>query len=290
MVLGHPAYGEIYGFLHPGADSAWLVLRNPSVEPQSVELPLAEWLGYNPGTVRQVYPYWQDLQPPTVQLVGHEVALLRITRDRQREASPIPGAASMVKACDEGFEYCFPGNAKLTDEIGPIIHPQMQIPAFNAEETADEAIAGGWRLQWYIGVPHRTEKAEVLVTVRGPQEALDSLTVKGGNCRHKGVDARHFAAVERIFRKETRGYGTVRTLPPVGPRERDDYVFRVPDGGYSSVTVDVLGDGAGDVSFEAWLIGYEPPARQVILSDKAPVDGPLLPPHPYGFSRCLRLI
>jgi len=252
-------------------------------------LPLAEWLGYDPATLRQVYPYWQDLQQPAVQLLGHEVALLNIFREQQPAASPIPGAAFMVKPCDGGFEYCFPGNAKLTDEIGPIIHPQMQIPTFNAEQTADETIAGGWRLQWYLGVPHRTEGAEVLVTVRGPQEALDSLTVKGGNCRHKGVDARHFAPVERIFRKEIRGYGTVRTLPPLGPRDRDDYVFQVPDGGYSSVTVDVLGDGAGDVSFEAWLIGYEAPARQVIVSDKAPADGPLLPPHPYGFSRCLRL-
>ncbi len=289
MVLGNPAYGEIYGFLHPSADRAWLVLRNPSVEPQSVELPLTEWLGYEPGTVRQVHPYWHDLEQRAVQLLGHEVLLLDISREPQPEVSPIPGVQFMVRPCGAGYEYCFPGNRKLTDEIGPTVHPDMQIPEIDIEKTADEAIEGGWRLQWYAGVPHRFERAEVLVTVRGPQHVLDGLTVRAGNCRYRGVDMRHFAAVTRIFRKETRGYGTQRFLPPVGPRERDDYVFAVPDGGWSSLTVDILGDGANELQFEAWLIGYEAPARQTITTEKAPAGGPLLPSHPYGFSRCARL-
>ena len=290
MVLGHPAYGEIYGYLHQSPASAWLVLRNPSVEPQSVDLPLANWLGYPPGTVRQVYPYWQDLASPSVELLGHEVALLHITRDPQPDVSPIAGAPFMVSACADGFTYSFPGNATLSDDVGPTVHPEMQIPAFSAEQTANEAIeGGGWRLQWYLGVPHRTEQAELLVSVRGPQEVLDSLTLKGGICRYKGVDARHLAPVERIFRKETRGYGTVKTLPPVGPRERDDYIFRVPDGGYSSATVDIFGEGADQLTFEAWLQGYEAPARQTIATDTPPAEGALLPCHPYGFSRSLKL-
>ena len=289
MVLGHPAFGEIYGYLHESAVSAWLVLRNPSVEPQRAELPLADWLGYNPGTVRQVYPYWQDLAEFNIQLLGHEVILLHITRDQQPQVSPIAGAPFMVSPAATGFTYGFPGNAALSDDIGPTIHSQMQIPAFSAEQTANKAIDGGWRLQWYIGVPHRTEQAELLVTVRGPQEILDALTFKGGICRYKGVDSRHLASVERIFRKETRGYGTVKTLPPVGPRERDDYVFKVPDGGYSSATVDIFVEGAEQLTFEVWLQGYEAPARRTILTAASPADGPLLPPHPYGFSRCLKL-
>jgi hypothetical protein len=69
----------------------------------------------------------------------------------------------------------------------------------------------------------------------------------------------------------------------------DDYVFPVPDGGYSSVTVDVLGPDTDHLSVEAWLQGYEAPARQTLVSDLAPCQGPLLPMHPYGFARWKRL-
>ena len=73
------------------------------------------------------------------------------------------------------------------------------------------------------------------------------------------------------------------------PRDRDDYVFPVPDGGYSSVTVDAPGPDTEHRSVEAWLQGYEAPARQTLVNDLAPCQGPLLPMHPYGFARWKRL-
>ena len=57
MVLGSPAFGEVYGFLHPSDGSAWLLLRNPSAEPQAVDLGVDYGLGYVPGAIRQVYPF-----------------------------------------------------------------------------------------------------------------------------------------------------------------------------------------------------------------------------------------
>lgn len=289
MVLGNPGFGEVYGYLHPFDDGAWLTLRNPSVEPQMVALPLQEWLGYSPGTLRQVYPYWEDLQAGETWLLGHEVVLLRIYREKQAEVSPIPGSGFMVRPAAEGYEYLFPGNRRLTDEIGPTVHESMQMPDFSIEQTADEAIEGGWRMMWYAGIPHRFEKAEVLITLRGPQEVLDGVTVRGGNSRYRTVPMRHYAEVTRIFRQEERGHGTVRWLPPVGPRERDDYVFSVPDGGWSSITVDVLGDRANELVKEVWLTGYEATARQTIVRDTPPTDGPLWPMHPHGFSRHVRM-
>ena len=44
---------------------------------------------------------------------------------------------------------------------------------------------GGWRLQWYCHVPHRMEKAELLLTLRGTQEVLDGVSVRGGCCRYR---------------------------------------------------------------------------------------------------------
>ncbi len=289
MVLGNPGFGEVYGYLHPFEGGAWLTLRNPSVEPQSVALPLQEWLGYSPATIRQVYPYWEDLGSGEMWLLGHEVALLRLFAAVQPDVSPIPGSPFMVRAAGADHEYLFPGNRRLTYDVGPTVHESMQIPEFSIEPTMDEAIDGGWRMMWYVAVPHRFEKAEVLVTLRGPQEVLDGVTVRGGNCRYRTVPMRHYAEVTRVFRKEERGHGTVRWLPPVGPRERDDYVFPIPDGGWSSITVDVLGEGAEELATEVWLTGYEAAARQPIVAGVAPMHGPLWPTHPYGFSRHLRM-
>jgi hypothetical protein len=53
--------------------------------------------------------------------------------------------------------------------------------------------------------------------------------------------------------------------------------------------VELVGEGAAEVEMEAWLTGYEPRTLQAAASATQPAPGPLLPPHPYGFSRALRL-
>jgi hypothetical protein len=290
MVGGSPAAGEIYGFLHPGQDTAWLVMRNPSPEPQTAAWPLAGWLGWAPRTLRQVYPYWQDFPLLSgITLLGHEVRLLRLIREETADPSPIPGAPFMIRRRNGRYEYLFPGNKPLSPEIGPSVHPTMQIAEVTAEKTFDGDIEGGRRLQWFACIPYRFEKAELYVKLRGQQEALDEVTVRAGCSRYRGAVARHLFPALRIFRRERRGYGTSRWLPPVGERQRDDYAFSIPDGGWISLTLDILGKDAETLQIETWITGYESPARGVILRDRAPVDGPLLPAHPYGFARWLRL-
>jgi len=290
MVGGNPALGQVYGYLHPGQDRSWLVLRNPSPEPQIVSLPFATWLPYAPRTVRQVYPFWQDLPLlERITLLGHEVRLLHLLREPIPDPSPIPGAPFMVQARDEGFEYIFPGSRRLSDDVGPTVHPDMQIPELSVEKTADCAIEGGWRLQWYAGVPHRFERAELYLRLRGEQEALDGIQVRAGGSRYRSVDARYTFSTERIYRKEARGHGTSRVLPPLGPGDRDDHVFRIPDSGWTSLTVGLLGNGAAALKADAWITGYESPARQTVECQAPPTDGPLLPPHPYGFATSLPL-
>ena len=137
-------------------------------------------------------------------------------------------------------------------------------------------------------MPHRTEKAELLVTLRGPEAVLDGLQLRAGTSRYRGDAIRDFSPVTRIFRG-TRGHGGVRVLPPLGPRERDDYVIAVPDGGYTGLTVEITGPQAETVAVEAWLTGYEALARQGEPVSEAPAPGPLLPMHPYGFPRFLKL-
>jgi len=289
MIGGDPAAGAVYGYLHPGEGRAWVVLRNPLPEPQTFAFVWANALGWAPRTVRQVYPFWQDLALlEGVPLLGHEVRLLELFRAPEPDASPIPGAPFMVRACDKGFEYLFPGARPLTDEIGPTVHPDMRIPELTAEKTADDVLEGGRRLQWFVGVPHRFEKAELLVTLRGSQDALDAVQVRAGCSRYRGVEARHVFSAERIHRCEARGHGTSRVLPPLGPRDRDDYVFGIPDSGWISLTVDVTGAGARSLQTDAWLTGYEASARKTVSSEKAPAEGPLLPVHPYGFARAVR--
>jgi len=181
MVGGHPGYGEVYGFLHPSEDSAWLMLRNPSPQPQPTTLPLGQWLDWAPGTMRQVYPFWQELSPLSrLMLLGHEVCLLRLEREPSPDPSPIAGVPFMVQAVDGQFEYLVPGTRTLAEGIGPTVHPYMQIRELSVEKTKDGPIEGGRRLQWFLGVPHRFERAEVIVTLRGAAEALDGITLQAG--------------------------------------------------------------------------------------------------------------
>ena len=148
-----------------------------------------------------------------------------------------------------------------------------------------------WNTLFWAAFLHDFGKAAsgFQVRLRGGEHVLDATQVRAGCCRYRGGDARHVFAAERILRKETRGHGTSRVLPPVGPRERDDYVFTIPDSGWISLTVDLLGPDAADLKADAWITGYEAPARQTILMDRPPADGPLLPVHPHGFARSLRL-
>jgi len=176
--------------------------------------------------------------------------------------------------------------AHMPGSLRPTVHPDMQLPALCAETLPETAIEGGRRLQWFVGVPHRMEKAELLVTLRGPEAVLDGLQFRAGTSRYRGDAIRDFSPVTRHFRG-TRGHGGVRVLPPLGPRDRDDYVIAVPDGGYTGLTVEITGPGADRVQVEAWLAGYEARDREGTLIEGAP--GPLLPMHPYGFPRFLKL-
>ena len=165
----------------------------------------------------------------------------------------------------------------------------MQIPGLSAETTCDEQIDGTHRMQWYVAVPHRFERPELHVVLRGPEKVLDGVHVQAGGSRYKGVPARYAYETRRIHRQGRSSHGSARFLPPVGPRERDDYLFTIHDSGWASVTLDITGDDLDELTVEAWVTGYEAPARQTIVRDTPPMAGALLPAHPYGFSRCLRI-
>ena len=116
------------------------------------------------------------------------------------------------------------------------------------------------------------------------------MDIKAGGSRYRGAAGRYTYVTQRIHSQERKGHGESQFLPPVGPRDRDDYVFRIHDGGWASVTVEISGDGVDRLAVEAWITGYEAPARQTIVRSDPPAPGPLLPAHPYGFSTCLKLI
>jgi hypothetical protein len=290
IVLGRPWEGEVYGFWHPHARGGWLLLRNPSVEPQAVQLPLSDWLVQEPGTARQVFPCWRQLRPPwDLWLTGQEVAVLEVSREPLADPAPFPGLEYMLSQTDGRALFRFPCTQTLSEAIRPLVHPDMQIPELWAEALPETAIGDGRRLQWFVGVPHRTEHAELLVTLRGPEEVLDGLQLRAGTSRYRGDVIRDPSAVTRVFRG-TRGYGGERVLPPLGPRDRDDYVMAVPDGGFTGLTVEITGPRPDEVQIGAWLTGFEGLSRRGQAVAGEAVAGPLLPPHPYGFPRLLRLL
>ena len=172
-------------------------------------------MGYAPGTVRQVHPFWEDLNGP-VTLLGNEVRLLKIYAERQEDVSPIPGVPFMARLCDGGCEYLFPGDRRHTGDVGPAVHPDMQIPGLSAETTCDELNDGSRRMQWYVAVPHRFERPELQVVLLGPEEVLDGVDVRAGGSRYKGVPARYAYVTQRIHRQGRSSHGSSRFLPPRG--------------------------------------------------------------------------
>lgn len=215
--------------------------------------------------------------------------MLKIYADGQEDVSPIPDAPFMARLHDGGCEYLFPGDRRLTADVGPAVHPDMQIPGLAAEITCDELKEGTHRMQWYVSVPHRFERPELQVVLLGPEEVLDGVGVRAGGSRCKGVPSRYSYVTQRIHRQSRSSHGSARFLPPVGPRERDDYLFNIHDSGWASVTVDLAGDDLDALTVRAWIAGYEASARQTIVRDAPPMPGPLLPVHPYGFSRCIEI-
>lgn len=319
MVLGDPGVGEVYGFLHPivpsvswegplaptgdeaeieasgpshteeSPEGAWLVLRNPSVEPQPAHLELAQWLGYEPGAVWQVYPHWEKIGGDRV-LLGHEVQLLRVFKTDPGELSPLPTEPFMVREHNSEYHYLFPGNRTLSEQIGPSVAPLMQLPELAAESFVETSEPGAASRQWFATIPHRMAEPELLITLRGPQEILDRASIECSTSRYEGGRGEHYLTVKRVGRKPNHGYGTKRFMEPLEDRRRDDYVFSLPAGGRVSLTVQLIGEGVEALQWEAWLTGWEAPARQVMLLDHPPVPGPQLPPHPHGFPRSLKLL
>lgn len=294
MVLGDPARGEVYGFLNPTAEGAWLVLRNPAVQPQAVAPCLGDLLGYEPLEVRQVYPYQAAGGGPRT-LLGHEVVLLRASREALPARPALPAEEFMVRpGAAGGFEHLFPGGRPLGAGLGPTVAPLMQLPALEAEGFAERREDRKLTRQWYVTVPYRMVRPELQIALHGPQALLDSLSLTCSTCRYRGGAGEHLIPSVRFHGKGTHGYGTRRFLPPPGERRRDDYAFALPAGGRFSLTAELLGELSGEhseeVGWEAWLSGWEGPARQVLTLPEAPAPGPQLPPHPYGFARCLRLL
>ncbi|MEN6403822.1 MAG: hypothetical protein ABFD94_17905, partial [Armatimonadia bacterium] len=290
MVLGDPAVGEVYGFLNPSADGAWLILRNPSVQPQTIDLCLPGLLGYQPASIWQVYPYWGRLSEPCT-LLGHEVVLVYAARAGLSEPSPLPGSEFTTRPrSGGGYDYLFPGNSRLDERVGPAVAPLMQLPRLEAADLVESVESGAVSRQWYVTVPYRMVRPELLITLRGPQEVLDCLNLTCSTSRYQGGSGEHVIPTQRLHPKSTHGYGTRRFLKPVGERTRDDYIFSLPSGGRVSLTAQLSGEGVEQLQWEAWLSGWEAAARQVIELDEPPIPGPQLPPHPNGFSRCLRLL
>jgi len=86
MVLGDPAAGEIYGFLHRQPGHTLLVLRNPTIDPGTAKLALPTVVtpqGSGEWQARLIYPWQQDMQRDStgglsVSLGGFETALVEL--------------------------------------------------------------------------------------------------------------------------------------------------------------------------------------------------------------------
>ncbi len=73
LVLGDPTAGEVYGFAARRGDDATLCVRNPSTDPQAVDVDWPALLGWPAGTEVEVTPRFGRPPEPTMTLDPFEV-------------------------------------------------------------------------------------------------------------------------------------------------------------------------------------------------------------------------
>ncbi len=100
FVLGNPAAGEIYGYLHSSPKRLLVTLRNPDIFPQKIALPVDQWIPEQwrdaQLLVKIVYPYrlnhllqGSTSHPFALTLEGNEIVVLEIL-PAALETDPLP--------------------------------------------------------------------------------------------------------------------------------------------------------------------------------------------------------
>ena len=277
MIGGNPGRGEIYGFLHPGAQGKCLLaLRNSSPLPQEYALP--DHAPY----YEQHYPDCRKFRAgEKIVFAPHEVKVLAGSAKEVKNALPYP--CRLVPAAENCSYECFlPASRK------PDVREIHQIPELRPIQTKVQTEKDGLRLDFGLQVPWRMRNFKLLFRIRGKNH--DQVKAALRTSRFSGCGASSYAVPVAEIPFGVPGSGE-RKNPDVSPAHDVRYFAAdLPQGGNVFCRLTLTGGAVKVKDVELWVSGYEAPARSPGKKlFRFRTDRYLPLPHPDGFPVNLRL-
>jgi len=99
MTHGNPHAGEVYGYLHAKNGRLIWFLRNPSMNPQAVELDVAGAIGGRPASVTMTYPYRKALLcegPLSVEVGPYQTMVIEASRTAPTDRVRVSGCRHAI--------------------------------------------------------------------------------------------------------------------------------------------------------------------------------------------------
>lgn len=283
MVGGHPAHGEIYGFLQQGPSESWCVLRNPAPLPQYCSLNVEQLSGNLACQILQIYPDCREIPVSGETLfTAHELKILIFSKRRRSLPWDIP---FQIRQEENGYVCRFPASACVTNSVRPIVAPVYQMKELEFGDISTEQTPEFKRFLFRLRSPYRMREFQLQFRISGA--SVKRIRMELHNSRFPGASGCCYALpVTEIF-ASLPGLGERRNPDGNNPEEVRFFTTPVPCGGDTYFRLDLYGPF---VELELWATGFEAPSREGIVRRKSPVGISVLPPpHPFGFPRAIRL-
>jgi len=287
MLPGNPNKGEIYGFVQPGKDESWCIIRNPSPVPQTINFKSGEIAEHKVKTVYQFYPHYEFMNPDSsITMLAHEVKILILS---SKNIKPVFPYSYMTERNGKKYEYRFPASLCVNDKVRPYVEQIYQEPELKGEVTAKEAAAHSLKVYLSMKVPYRLRDFELQFRVKTPNP--EKVQLKLFSSRYPGAEGSCYAIPVTEIPWNKPGHGEGRNLCPDVDKNQKFFAARAPDGGEAFYRLIFNGIDPQKADIEIWAAGYEAPSRGSIQIDKAPPEFEKCLPYqfPKGFGRAIRI-
>jgi len=280
MVLGSPGKGEIYGFLQPGKDESWCVLRNPHKNTAKQKLD-SSFLSHKCVSALQFYPHFESLDmSDEITFLPHELKVVIFSSKKIGLPYTVP---FMVEKKNSAFDFRFPASLEMGRNVKPLAHPVHRIDSLRCVKFERLGNGHDLLLRWIIQLPYRFRDARISIM----SDAKLKLRASSGRY-HDGLSAYTIPVAE--ISPSRMGYGEAKNNPDGAPEYPSFYYFSVPDGGEVCISLEIEGV-AKKSGLSAWVSGYEAPSRDAVRKVKMmkyPAKG-LPVQNPLGFGTVLEL-
>lgn len=271
MFGGNPGLGEIYGFLQPGKQESWCVLRNPAPMPQTYSLPPSF------GHAIQIYPDFRRLNEKFV-LLPEEVKVIILFRREKALPFDLPFQATRG---EHGIEYRFPLSKTVSGKVRPLVAPLHQIPELKLEECAPAN--QGKSLYFTVTAPYQMQNARICLKIQGKN--VENCFLKAHSSRYYGdAPTSSFALPVTEINSGKTGYGETKNPETFFRKKERFFTFPVPADGKTCFNLEFSQPfAAGEI--ELWCIGYEHRSRECLMRKTPPagLNKSLPLAHPAGF-------